>query len=123
MDGRVALDGFVDEAALALRYSAADVAVFLSDYEGFGLPALEAMARGVPVIVSRAPALGEIFGEAALLVETRDEQDVADAIETVLFDLAVRADLVRRGRALAARFSWPEAAARTWRCLAEAAGA
>ncbi len=81
MTGRVRLDGFVDDAALALRYAAADVAVFLSDYEGFGLPALEAMARGVPVVASRAPSLGEIFGEAALLVEPRDELAVADAID------------------------------------------
>jgi glycosyltransferase involved in cell wall biosynthesis len=113
----------VDEAALALRYAAADVAVFLSDYEGFGLPALEAMARGVPVVASRAPALGEIFGEAALLVEPRDERAVAAAMERILNDRELRADLVRRGRALASRFSWKDTAERTWRCLVSAAGA
>jgi len=123
MEGRVRLEGFVDDAALATRYAAADVAVFLSDYEGFGLPALEAMARGVPTVVSRAPALGEIFGEAALLVEPRDERDVADAIERILDDAALRGDVVRRGHALAARFSWKDTAERTWRCLAAAAGA
>jgi glycosyltransferase involved in cell wall biosynthesis len=123
LHGRVRLDGFVDDAALALRYAAADVAVFLSDYEGFGLPALEAMARGVPVVASRAPSLGEIFGEAALLVEPRDERDVAGAIERILGDPALGADLVRRGRALAGRFSWKETAERTWRCLTAAAGA
>ena len=123
MAERVRIDGFVDDAALALRYAAADVAVFLSDYEGFGLPALEAMARGVPVVASRAPALGEIFGEAALLVEPRDEQDVAGAIDRILGDRALRADMVQRGRILAARFSWPEAAQRTWQCLVSAAGA
>lgn len=123
MAGRVRLEGFVDDAALALRYAAADVAVFLSDYEGFGLPALEAMARGVPVVASRAPALGEIFAEAALLVDPRDERDVARAIGRVLREPALRDDLVRRGRALAARFSWTEAARRTWQCLAGAAAA
>jgi glycosyltransferase involved in cell wall biosynthesis len=121
--GRVRLEGFVEDAALALRYAAADIAVFLSDYEGFGLPALEAMARGVPVVASRAPALGEIFGEAALLVEPRDEQAVADAIERILGDPALRADLIRRGRALAGRFSWKESAQRTWQCLVSAARA
>jgi len=121
--GRVRLDGFVDDAALSLRYAAADVAVFLSDYEGFGLPALEAMARGLPVVTSRAPSLGEIFGEAALLVEPRDEQAVAGAIERILRDPALRADLVSRGRALAGRFSWKETAQRTWECLVSAAGA
>jgi glycosyltransferase involved in cell wall biosynthesis len=121
MDGRVRVDGFVDDAALALRYAAADVAVFLSDYEGFGLPALEAMARGVPVVASAAPSLGEIFGEAALLVEARDERAVADAIARILDDPELRDDLVRRGRALAARYSWKETAEQTWRCLAAAA--
>jgi glycosyltransferase involved in cell wall biosynthesis len=121
MTGRIAIDGFVDDEALAVRYAAADAAVFLSDYEGFGLPALESMARGLPVVVSRAPALGEIFGEAALVVETRDEVGVAGAIARILEDGALRADLIRRGHALAARYSWPDAAARTWRCLAEAA--
>lgn len=123
MAGRVRLDGFVDDAALALRYDAADVAVFLSDYEGFGLPALEAMARGIPVVASRAPSLGEIFGEAALLVETRDEPAVAAAMERILGDPDLRTDLVRRGRALASRFSWKDTAERTWRCVASAAGA
>ena len=121
MAGRVRLDGFVDDAALAVRYAAADVAVFLSDYEGFGLPALEAMARGVPVIASRAPSLGEIFGEAALLVEPRDESAVAAAVDRVLGDPGLRADLVRRGRALAGRFSWKDTAERTWRSLVSAA--
>ena len=113
--------GFVDDVALAARYAAADVAVFLSDYEGFGLPALEAMARGIPVIVSRAPAMGEIFGAAALVVEARDEQGVARAIEAVLGDADLRRDLVRRGHAWAAGFSWKDTAARTWQCLGAAA--
>jgi glycosyltransferase involved in cell wall biosynthesis len=119
----VRLDGFVDEAALALRYAAADVAVFLSDYEGFGLPALEAMARGVPVVASRAPSLGEIFGAAAFLVEPRDELDVADAIDRVLGDRSMREGMVRRGRILASQYSWIETAARTWQCLGSAAAA
>jgi glycosyltransferase involved in cell wall biosynthesis len=122
MAGGVRLDGFVDDTALALRYAAADVAVFLSDYEGFGLPALEAMARGVPVVASTAPALGEIFGGAAFLVETRDEQGVADAIDRVLRDAPMRDGMIRRGRILASRFSWAETAARTWECLVAAAG-
>jgi glycosyltransferase involved in cell wall biosynthesis len=122
LTGHVGLAGFVDDDALVARYAAADVAVFLSDYEGFGLPALEAMARGVPVIVSRAPAMGEIFAEAALVVDARDEQQVAEAIDSVLRDGDLRADLVRRGHALAARYSWEDTAARTWQCLVTAAG-
>ena len=121
MEGRVRLEGFVDDAALAARYAAADVFVLLSEYEGFGLPALEAMARGVPVVTSRAPALDEIFGGAALLADPRDERAVAAALDRVLRDGALRADLVARGHALAAGLTWAETARRTWRCLADAA--
>lgn len=110
LDGHVRLSGFVDEAGLAARYGAADAAVFLSEYEGFGLPALEAAARGVPLVVSRAPALGEIFGEAAILVSPRDENDVARAVDLVLRDDTRRARLVCAGHALAARHSWADAA-------------
>jgi glycosyltransferase involved in cell wall biosynthesis len=118
----VRLSGFVDEAGLADRYAAADAAVFLSDYEGFGLPAVEAAARGVPLLASRRPSLGEIVGEAALAVEPEDETGIAAALDRLLGDPALRADLIRRGRALAARYSWAEAAARTRDVLARAAG-
>lgn len=115
------LSGFLGEAALADRYAAADVAVFLSEYEGFGLPALEAMARGVPVVTSTLPALGEVFGQAALLVDPRDAPGVAAAVDRVLRDPALRADLVARGRALAARHSWAECARLTRDALVAAA--
>ena len=109
------------EAALADRYAAADVAVFLSEYEGFGLPALEAMARGVPVVTSTTPALGEVFGEAALLVDPRDAPAVTHAVDRVLRDGGLRADLVARGRALAARHSWAACARLTRDALRAAA--
>lgn len=118
---RVRLSGFVSEPDLADRYAAADVAVFLSEYEGFGLPALEAAARGVPLVTSRLPSLGEVFAGAALLVDSRDAGAVASAVERVLTDLALRRDLVARGRALAARHSWAETARLTRLVLAEAA--
>jgi glycosyltransferase involved in cell wall biosynthesis len=119
--GHVRLSGFVDEAGLADRYAAADACVFLSEYEGFGLPALEAMARGVPVVTSTSPALGEVFGEASLLVDPRDAPATADAIDRVLRDAALRASLVARGRALAARHSWAACADLTRAALREAA--
>jgi glycosyltransferase involved in cell wall biosynthesis len=121
LGGRVHLSGFLDDAELALRYAAADVAVFLSDYEGFGLGVLEAMARGLPTVVSRAPAMGEIYAGAALLVDPRDPLAVAAAVARVLDEDALRASLVERGRALAARFSWARTAAATRAVLAEAA--
>jgi glycosyltransferase involved in cell wall biosynthesis len=123
LEARVRLSGFVGDAALADRYAAADVAVLLSEYEGFGLPALEAMARGVPVVTSVEPSLGEIFADGALLVDPHDVAAIAQAVDRVLSDSGLRDDLVRRGRTLAARYSWAEAARRTADVLAEAAGA
>jgi glycosyltransferase involved in cell wall biosynthesis len=122
LQAHVRLSGFVEEEALADRYAAADAAVFLSEYEGFGLPALEAAARGVPLVVGRAPSQGEIFRDAALLVDSRDETAVAEALDRALSDEGLRAALVTAGHALAARHSWAEAATRTRALLLEAAG-
>jgi glycosyltransferase involved in cell wall biosynthesis len=122
LGGHVRLSGFVDEAGLADRYAAADAAVSLSEYEGFGLPALEAAARGVPLVAGEAPSLGEIFAPAALLVPPRDESAVAAAIARVLVDPALRGRLVAAGRALAGEYSWDRTAALTRGVLLRAAG-
>ena len=121
LQGAVRVSGHVSDAGLAARYAAADVAVFLSEYEGFGLPALEAMGRGVPVVASHRPSLSEIFGGAAVLVEPGDEDAVAAALGKVLRDEPLRANLVRRGRALAASYSWADTAERTRDVLARSA--
>jgi glycosyltransferase involved in cell wall biosynthesis len=118
---RVRLSGFVSDARLAERYAAADVAVFLSEYEGFGLPALEAAARGVPLVLSRRPSLNEVFAEAARFVDPEDPAEVAAALRGVIESEEVRADLVGRGLALAARHSWARTARLTRHALAEAA--
>jgi glycosyltransferase involved in cell wall biosynthesis len=120
LDGRVRLSGFVDEDGLAQRYAAADAAVFLSEYEGFGLPALEAASRGVPLVVSRAPSLGEIFAPAALVVPPRDEDAVATALHRVLTDGALRDRLVGAGHDLAADHSWDRTATLTRDVLRQA---
>ena len=120
-DGAVRASGHVSDAGLMARYAAADVAVFLSEYEGFGLPVLEAMARGIPVVASRRPSLNELFGVAALLVEPGDEDSVASAVDRVLREERLKADLVRRGYGVAASHSWAETAAGTRRALAQAA--
>lgn len=116
----VRISGFVGEAALATRYAAADVAVVISEYEGFGLPALEAMAREVPVVTSTAPALGELFAEAAVLADPHDVPGIAAAIGRVLEEPGLRERLQERGRTLASRYSWADTARRTRDVLAAA---
>jgi len=117
----VRFSGFISDAGLADRYAAADAAVFLSEYEGFGLPALEAAARGVPLVLSRHPSLGEVFANAAAFVDPSDPVAVAAALARVLEEPATRVDLVARGKALAARHSWARTAALTREALAQAA--
>jgi glycosyltransferase involved in cell wall biosynthesis len=117
----VRLTGHIPDLDLAARYAAADAFVYLSDYEGFGLPVLEAMARGLPVVLADRPCLSEVHAEAALAVDPRDEQAVAAALHRVLAEPSLSEDLARRGRAHAARFTWTEAARLTREALAEAA--
>ena len=121
LGAHVRLSGFVDEAGLADRYAAADAAVFLSEYEGFGLPALEAASRGVPLIVSDRPSLNEVFGEAALVVDPRNEGQIAEALGRVLGEPMLRSQLIDQGWALASRHSWTRTAALTRRALLAAA--
>ena len=103
----------VDDCDLPALYSGASVFVFPSLYEGFGLPPLEAMACGAPVICSNAASLPEVVGDAALLVNPRDIDEIASAIERVLTDAALRGELRSRGIAQAAKFSWERTARET----------
>jgi glycosyltransferase involved in cell wall biosynthesis len=119
----VRLAGFAPESALADLYAAADVGVFLSEYEGFGLPALEAMARGLPVVVGDRPAQSEVFAGAALLVDPLDDAALAARLDRLLASPGERARLARAGRDLAGRHSWKGCAARTLAVLREARAA
>lgn len=118
----VELVGYAAELDLAARYAAADVAIFLSEYEGFGLPALEAAARGLPLVVADRPALSEIFAGAALRVDPQDAEAVATAVARLLLDADLRAECVAGGRELAARLSWADTARCTRDVLRAAAG-
>jgi len=104
--------GLVDDKDLPALYAAADAFAFPSLYEGFGLPPLEAMACGVPVIVANNSSLPEVVGDAALLVDARDEAGLAAALERVLSDGDLRSALRARGRRQAATYTWQRAAAK-----------
>ena len=99
--------GYQSEKTLAALYRLADVFVFPSLYEGFGLPPLEAMASGTPVVVSNVSSLPEVVGDAGVLVNPYDAESIADGLRRVLDDAVLRRDLKVRGRARARSFSWP----------------
>jgi glycosyltransferase involved in cell wall biosynthesis len=102
--------GFVPEATLVSLYRAADVFVFPSLYEGFGLPPLEAMANGTPVVTSKLSSLPEVVGEAAVTVDPYNVEEIAEAIKSTLVDPELRARLIESGQKQAQRFSWETAA-------------
>lgn len=101
---------FPPNADVPALYHGADALAFLSLYEGFGLPPLEAMACGVPVVASRAASLPEVVGDAGILVDPTDEEAIGEALAQVLNDAGLRQELRARGFRQAARFSWTAAA-------------
>lgn len=105
--------GFVPDEELPMYYNAADLFVFPSLYEGFGLPVIEAMACGAPVICSNASCLPEVAGDAALLAEARDADAFAAHMERVLGSPAVAEDFRARGLRRAAEYSWDRTARET----------
>jgi glycosyltransferase involved in cell wall biosynthesis len=110
---RVRALGYVAPADLPALYARARALVFLTLDEGFGLPAIEAMACGTPVVAARRGAVPEVAGGAALLVEPDDPEAAAEALLEVTADGAAREARIAAGRALAARYTWDETARRT----------
>ena len=98
--------GFVEEAMLPALYAGAALFVYPSSYEGFGLPPLEAMASGVPVIVSNRSCLPEVCGAAARYIDPDDEEDFASALRDSLEDAEWRSRAARMGLERASEFSW-----------------
>jgi alpha-1,3-rhamnosyl/mannosyltransferase len=108
--GRVELRGWSDERALRALYRTAAVVAYPSLYEGFGLPVLEAMASGAPVVSSDIPALREVAGDAAVFFPARDAEALAAALGRALQDEALSGSLRERGLARAREFTWRRSA-------------
>ena len=113
LGGKVAFPGFIADEDLPALYNLAELFAFPSLYEGFGLPPLEAMACGTPVITSNASSLPEVVGEAGIMVEPRDVRALAEAMERALTDTSLRAGMKAKGLEQAGRFTWEKAAQAT----------
>ena len=98
--------GYLTDAELAALYSRALAFVFPSLYEGFGLPPLEAMYFGCPVVCSRAASLPEVAGDAALYCNAYDVDDIATCLQKIIQDNAMRDRLIEAGEAQVAKFTW-----------------
>jgi glycosyltransferase involved in cell wall biosynthesis len=120
---RIHFTGYVDEADLPALYSAAGAFIFPSFSEGFGLPPLEAMQCGIPVICSNAASLPEVVGDAAILIDPRDEAQLVAAMDRLLSSPALAQELRARGLERAKQFSWAATARKTIQAYKEIASA
>jgi glycosyltransferase involved in cell wall biosynthesis len=122
LQDKVMLPGYLADEALGFWYNAASVLAYPSLYEGFGLPVIEAMACGTPVVTSSASSLPEAAGDAGLLVDPYDTEMLAEELQRVLTDEVLRAEMRMRGLSQAARFTWQATAAATVTTLCRALG-
>jgi glycosyltransferase involved in cell wall biosynthesis len=111
---RVRFTGWISEEDLEGLYRLATAFVYPSLHEGFGMPVLEAMHRGIPTACADATSLPEVAGDAALLFDPHSVKAIADAVRALLEDDALRRDLARRGPPRAALFTWERTAAAAW---------
>jgi glycosyltransferase involved in cell wall biosynthesis len=117
--GDIDVLGYVTQTELEALYRRARIFAFPSLDEGFGMPVLEAMANGVPVITSRRSALPEVAGNAAVLVNPEDSEEIAAALVRLASEEALREDLARHGRERALQFSWESVLTKTWEVYRE----
>lgn len=115
----IELPGYVSQAALEGLWAEAAILAFPSLDEGFGLPVLEAMARGIPVLTSDCSALKEVAGDAAMLVDPTNQEQITNSLLSLTRSPELRRDLIDRGLARAARFTWESAAGKTWEVYKE----
>ncbi len=113
LESRVMLPGYVTADRLRVLYQAASLFLFASLEEGFGLPVLEAMAYGLPVVASHTSSLPEVGGDAALYVDPRDPRDIAAKVVRAAEDAELRENLIQRGLARARQFTWRRTAEAT----------
>jgi glycosyltransferase involved in cell wall biosynthesis len=111
---RISVLGYVSNADLAAWYARATVFAFPSLDEGFGMPVLEAMAAGTPVVASNSSALPEVAGDAALLVDPEDTEALAAALRSLIERKSLQGELSSRGSQRAGIFTWENAVRRTW---------
>jgi glycosyltransferase involved in cell wall biosynthesis len=121
IQGRVRFLGSLNDSDLARAYRGARALLFPSLYEGFGLPLVESMACGIPVLTSNCTALPEIAGGAALLVDPRCTSEIVTGVESLVADMKLHSGLVRRGLERAAHFRWEAVANRVRQALDEIA--
>lgn len=110
----IALTGYLSDADLLALYSSSTCFVFPSLFEGFGIPPLEAMACGCPVIASTAASIPEVCGEAALYIDPRNIEDMAQKIDRLVGDQALQESLIEKGYENIKRFDWDECGAAFW---------
>ena len=120
LSGHMCIIETAQDEDLPALYAAADLFVYPSLYEGFGLPVLEAMACGTPVVTSNRSALPEVAGDAALLVDPADDRALAESMARALADAALRNSMAERGLARARTFSWRRCARETLAVYEEA---
>ena len=111
--------GFISDKELAKVYNLASLFVFPSFYEGFGLPPLEAMACGTPVVCSNASSLPEVGGDAVLYCNPHDTDDIKDKIAMVLQDKELQKEMIDKGLQQAKKFSWEKSAQEHKRVFSE----
>jgi len=110
LNNRITKLGYVDQKDMPALYNLAELYVYPSLYEGFGLPVLEAMQSGCPVVTSNTTSIPEVAGNAAILIDPLDTNAIADAIYKVLTDSNLRQDLINKGLLQAKKFSWNKCA-------------